>query len=464
MRREVGTTDGDRFGSARADNQRQGPPLDTIQVELQEAVRGFEQSADSLYRVTPLREANFSELHSVFDKYAVSKVIHTYRSVGNFSGGPHADAVDPSSRESRKLRFLELTFPSSVELSSALSEIRGLQQVARAVILPAAIPANEIPNDPLLGSTDKLSEDPNTHLEKQWYLYRCRVRDAWQRASGRNVIIADLDFGCLTAHQDLTNIDMTHAYNAVDGTANVSAGARIYHGTAVLGLAGAASNSEGIVGIAYGATLWPIQASGSAGTALPGEPFTNAIDWVVRHKPFDRPLIINLEAQTGSRGNYEMVLTVGDAIRDAIARGCIVCVAAGNGGRDASVGDDGTPIPETGSILIGGTIYDSSANIAGQYSNWGPRIIVSAPGDKDHDVTCGSDGPDSYTNSFGGTSGAAPKIAGVIALMLEVNPSLTHERVKEILVATGSEISCDPARPIGVFVNAAAAVSAAAAS
>ena len=41
-----------------------------------------------------------------------------------------------------------------------------------------------------------------------------------------------------------------------------------------------------------------------------------------------------------------------------------------------------------------------------------------------------------YTTGFGGTSASAPLVTGVIALMLEANPSLTWRDVQHILVRT----------------------------
>ncbi len=46
-----------------------------------------------------------------------------------------------------------------------------------------------------------------------------------------------------------------------------------------------------------------------------------------------------------------------------------------------------------------------------------------------------------YTSTFNGTSAAAPSISGVIALILEANPSLTWREVKDILASTSTEIS-----------------------
>jgi hypothetical protein len=66
---------------------------------------------------------------------------------------------------------------------------------------------------------------------------------------GESVVIADIDFGFLITHQYFVpNLDLEHAYNGCDGSNNICAGANTDHGTAVMGLAGAASNAEGRTG------------------------------------------------------------------------------------------------------------------------------------------------------------------------------------------------------------------------
>jgi subtilisin family serine protease len=61
---------------------------------------------------------------------------------------------------------------------------------------------------------------------------------------------------------------------------------------------------------------------------------------------------------------------------------------------------------------------------------------------------------------FGGTSGAAAKVAAAVALMLQVNPKLTPEQVREIIKKTGGvvDISADPKKTAGVFLDAGTAV------
>jgi hypothetical protein len=357
---------------------------------------------------------------------------------------------------------VDLHFPAEANIESILRDLRGLPQVARAIEVRGIIPS-AIPSDPLIGTSDQLASDPNTGFEFQWYVFRCGVERAWAGATGQGVVIADVDAGFFLDHQDLVaNIELAHAHNSVDGSNDVTAGAETDHGTAVLGIAGAASNAVGIAGFAFGAKLWPVQADAGKGPSLPGDPLANAIDWVLGENSSGRRVVINIEAQTpGSLGNCEQIPAVNAAIRLAIDKGFVVCVSAGNGNRDAGIADDGTPIPPTGSILVGATAYDAVDNpraaFGSQGSNWGARVVVSAPGDPNHDVTCGIASASFYRNDFGGTSGAAAKIAGAVALMLEANSQLTHDEVKSILVSTGSPLNTD--QPIGVFLNAHAAVS-----
>lgn len=404
---------------------------------------------------------DLSNLRAIVKQNGLLKVEHSFRSAAN---ALLAGAVAPSAAPaSHKAAFVDLHFPPTADVGKIVAELRGLPEVERAVEMPTAIPPNMLPTDPLIGTGDQVSLNPATGFENEWYIFRCGAQLAWPNVSGKNVIIADIDFGYRTTHEDLApNLDMNHAHNSFDGTNNVAAGGSTDHGTGVLGLAAAASNAKGMAGFAWGATLWPIQANAGMGQQLPGDAFANAIDWVTQNAPNDKRVIINLEVQTGNFGNYEMVPAVNSAIQDAIARGIVVCVAAGNGNKDAGIGDDGTAIPLTGSILVGATAYDPAVNQRAWFSNFGARIVVAAPGDSDHDLTCSNASDDAYRNGFGGTSGATPKVSGTVALMLEANPSLTHAQVKQILTSTGTPIPVTDGKPVGVFLNTAAAVASAA--
>jgi len=355
--------------------------------------------------------------------------------------------------------FVTLHFPANADTQRIAQELSRLPEVERAVAVPKAIPPQTPLNEPLVGTTDQVVLNPVSGLENQWYIFRCRTNHAWTMASGEGVVIADIDWGYRTSHQDLASrLDLSHAYNAFDGSTNVSTGGSVSHGTAVMGIAGGADNNLGMAGFAYGATLWPVQADSGPGPALGGNAWARAIDWVRTANSGGRRKVIILEVQTGSFGNYEMVPSVNAAIRTAIAHGVVVCVAAGNGDRNAGIDDSGNPIPETGSILVGATEYHATQNRRAGFSNFGPRIVVCAPGDGSHDLTCSSSSDSAYRNGFGGTSGATPKVAGAVALILDVNPNLSHAEIRTILNSTGTAVVTDAGKPVGTFLNAEAAV------
>ena len=56
-----------------------------------------------------------------------------------------------------------------------------------------------------------------------------------------------------------------HAFNSFDGGTNVSTGASVSHGTAVMGIAGGADNDLGMAGVGFGATLWPCKRTAGPG-------------------------------------------------------------------------------------------------------------------------------------------------------------------------------------------------------
>ncbi|HEU0012659.1 MAG TPA: S8 family serine peptidase [Longimicrobium sp.] len=358
--------------------------------------------------------------------------------------------------------FVQLQFSTPDFAAIAARELQALPEVELAVLVPGSSPPS-VPADPLIGTEQMGVKAPPGKAQPQWYLHRTGVVDAWRLgALGDRVVIADIDWGYRVTHQELAGrLELKHAYNAYNRDRNVSVGPSTRHGTAVLGLAGAAADGRGMAGYAPRAGLWPIQGNGGSGAASEAA-WHDAIEHVRKADSGGRRKVIILEVQTDPEGgNYEQMPSVNGAIQRAIADGVVVCVAAGNGGRPADLSDAGKPIPPTGSILVGATLWDPTENRRARFSNWGSRVVVSAPGDTRCDVTCTDAGDDKYSNKFGGTSGATAKVAGVAALMLSVNPALTHHDVREILRGTGTPITPHPSAPhrrIGVFLNAEAAV------
>ncbi len=444
------------------------------------ALRSFGQTQQA--------EVTLSEVNRILQRYLLVSAEPTFQTSIEQATMARATAQQQGIDAPHLSDFVTLHFPNNADVGEIAEQLNKLPQVERAVPVPSALPPTmtmeqpeaamlprsfmpeleqleqlkELPPagnalaEPFVGHSDQVIVDASGR-ENQWYVFRCRANQAWGRATGKNVVIADVDWGCRTSHQDLApNIKKT--YNAVDGSTDITHGGSVFHGTGVLGLTGAAVNGKGIAGIAHEADLWPVQADSGTGPALGGNAWARGIDWVRTTNSGGKRKVVILEVQTGAFGNYEQVPSVNAAIKTAIAAGVVVCVAAGNGNRDAGLDDAGHAFPETGSILVGATQYDPVLNRRAGFSNWGPRIVLSAPGDSAHDVTCDSASDSAYRNAFGGTSGATPKVAGVAALMLSANPGLTHAQIRTMLGASGLPIVPEAGKPVGTLLNAEAAL------
>ncbi|HEU4509064.1 MAG TPA: S8 family serine peptidase [Pyrinomonadaceae bacterium] len=333
-------------------------------------------------------------------------------------------------KERGRARFVTFRFSGKANVAEIAAELRNVPQIneakPRARLLPSAI------NEPLLGSSAQVQPFASG-LENQWYAFRCNLPDTLEQVTGDGVVIAVIDWGFDRQHPDYTDgIELRR--NIITQSQGVGSGNCIHHGTGVLGLAGARRNSHGMVGFAPDSALWAIQAGEDQ--VMHPEYWMEAIEFVREQDSRGRRKVIILEAQTALGGNIEGDLTINQAISDAVASGIVVCVPAGNGNKDAEYDDLIPPrrIPETGSMLVGATDYQDAP-----LGNGGRRVKIYAPGDPAHDVTCTSL-PQRHTNFFGGTSGAAAKVGGAVALLLQADKLLSPAEVKALLLESQTSV------------------------
>jgi len=198
------------------------------------------------------------------------------------------------------------------------------------------------------------------------------------------------------------------------------------HGTGVAGVIVAQHNGQGVDGVAPEVDFFAAKTYEGDGS-FPYVRVAAALDWAVEQDPVDRPQIISISAHWSESEILET------AIENAAAAGIIVVIAAGNNGDYFPDGNDHVAwLAAMDEVIAVGAIdhygsrslwYNEDDEFLGG-SNFGPELDIVAPG-SDIKVCrpweCSSFfvSNEYYNDGTGGTSLAAPHVAGVIALMIE---------------------------------------------
>jgi serine protease AprX len=310
---------------------------------------------------------------------------------------------------------------------------------------------------------------------------------AWKFGyDGAGVGVAVIDSGIVGDSHDLhgnnaQNKDYKRIVYAESFVAGADEKDHYGHGTEVAGIiAGDGSQSNGtkyfktFVGIAPGAQLISLKVLDNNGQGKESD-VIQGIERAIQLKDQYNIRVINL-----SLGHPVSESSATDplckAVEAAWKAGIVVVVAAGNGGRDNSAGNQGyATITSPGNspyvITVGamntrGTPSISDDVIA-SYSSKGPTVLdhvvkpdLVAPGNRIGALALG-DGwlaktypanliPESAYKTGGGNDGktymrlsgtsmAAPMVSGAVALLLEKEPQLTPDQVKAILMKTANK-------------------------
>jgi hypothetical protein len=306
-----------------------------------------------------------------------------------------------------------------------------------------------------------------------WNINMINAPEVWaQNYTGQGIVVAVLDSGVDRNHPDLfsniwTNtretpgngidddgngyIDDVFGWNFFDNKNNTL---DIHgHGTHVAGTIAGLNNGVGVTGIAYNAQIMPVKVleddDGDGQATGSFEGIARGIYYAVENGAD----VINMSLG-GNSGNEALA----QAVKYASDNGVIVVMAAGNEAQPSP----GYPARYATEFGVAVGAVDSTNNIA-EFSNLAGSdsslVYVTHPG-----VSIYSALPENKYISWDGTSMAAPHVAGVVALMLEANPNLTNEQVRNILASTTTETptvssfigaqslkSSQDAKPITVF-------------
>ncbi|MEO8159963.1 MAG: S8 family serine peptidase [Arenimonas sp.] len=273
--------------------------------------------------------------------------------------------------------------------------------------------------------------DPN--YSNEWGLQDAdagiRADKAWDLGTGSGVVVAVIDTG-YTNHSDL-GANILPGYDFISDPVRANDGNgrdsdahdpgdwdsdsnSSWHGTHVAGtIAAVTNNGVGVAGVAYNARIVPVRVLGVGGGD--GSDISDAIVWASGGSVSGAPVNANpaevINLSLGGGGGCSA--TYQAAIDGAVSRGTTVVVAAGNDSVDAANGS----LSACANVVVAGSHSSNSARSS--FSNYGPKVDVSAPGSSVlSTVNTGSTVPavESYAY-YSGTSMATPHVAGAAALV-----------------------------------------------
>ena len=320
----------------------------------------------------------------------------------------------------------------------------------------------------------------------QWALDSMDVREAWgfmqtKPLAQSNVAVLDKCFD--PDHEDLSSSSWLGCYDAVNNIENVPDAVREYasqvydyHGAHVAGIIGAqANNSKGIAGVASqpGKTkVYPVKVASEDGKAYTTS-LVRAFSKVRSIASSNNLRIINFSM--GSISNYfnwrqhSSDDAVVAQIDGAYSEGILTVCAAGNQTSGVTLpayiypGDTPSAVSVMNLAANYSTVTNSSFDNIRNSSNTSreaylytaalPKSVYryyksnyNQPGERTKDIAAPGNTilsliPGSYYCHSSGTSMAAPQVAGVLALMLAVNPNLTASQACDALYLSARDLS-----------------------
>ncbi|OGX25024.1 MAG: hypothetical protein A3J51_02505 [Omnitrophica WOR_2 bacterium RIFCSPHIGHO2_02_FULL_45_21] len=279
-----------------------------------------------------------------------------------------------------------------------------------------------------------------------WNLKAINAEAAWDITRGNpNIVIAIVDTGTLLEHEELKGrIALSGSGRAQDRRSQVGTADDLMHGTHVaITAAGSADNAAGTSGVAPGVSIMPVQVGLVVSDTLAGVAFAvqnraNVINLSIAPSFLDSYIedYQDPDTQAETLGYFLSERKEDQQVVDKVfaaceAMGAVVVVAAGN---DTLPGDFNAFVHSPFSLAVGAVgMYEDGTIALTDFSNYGYMVRVSAPG---YSVYSGvAQTPSSY-DFAAGTSMAAPHVSGLAGLILSVNPKLTPQEVRQVIIAS----------------------------
>jgi serine protease AprX len=328
-----------------------------------------------------------------------------------------------------------------------------------------------IANDDQVEALGHLTATTGADLIRQTFSSAVKVQ-AGSLVEGNGITIAIIDSG----------IDATHtAFRGKDGKSRIRVSKDFTgqnrtddpfgHGTFVA--AAAAGTDKSYNGIANAAELINLRVLNSEGVGEVSR-LLEALDWVAENYKTHNIRVVNMSLGVFSAESYKDS-PLCQAVRKLVDLGIVVVTAAGNSGTDEHgqkiYGQISTPANEPSALTVGAsdTLSTNSRkdDSIAKFSSRGPtrtfqvdengmehfdnlvKPDLVAPGTElvsassKNNLLANSD-PSSRVGDrwmiMSGTSVSAPVVSGAVALLLQINPSLTPNLVKTTLMYSAQQI------------------------
>lgn len=233
-------------------------------------------------------------------------------------------------------------------------------------------------------------------------------------ATGAGVKAYIIDTGIRATHQDLAGrvLAGTNTVDATPSTEDCNG-----HGTHVAGTVGGTT-----FGVAKDVTLVAVRVFG-CGSSTTISAIIAGVDWVTGDHQPGQAAVANMSLGGGANA------TLDTAVRNMIADGVSVAIAAGNGNILGFPVNSCNQSPAR--VAEGITVGASDINDAkASFSNYGTCVDLHAPGVS---ILSSWSTSDIATNTISGTSMASPHVAGVVAQYLQLNPAATPAQVQQAI-------------------------------
>ncbi len=283
--------------------------------------------------------------------------------------------------------------------------------------------------------------------DAEWWLDSYGFTEAWNVTQGEGVLVAVIDSGIADV-PDLAGAVVGGADFSGVGSADgrTPVGVQLNHGTMVASVLAGRGTGNGILGTAPQAQLLSASIGfGGVSEISPDDQVAAALRWSVDQGA----TVINMSI---TRNTLDWPPSWDEAMLYAFEHDVVVVAASGN--RANGTDEVGAPATMPGVLGVGG--FDRNGDASWDASTQGITIGVAAPSEDLIGINRFGE-----PQNWAGSSGAAPIVSGLVALVRAAHPELDAANVIQRVLATATPVGSSPSPLYGYGrINAAAAVSA----